>query len=54
MKLLKKYLVYTYSGYRRDIFELVPLNIDYPTFTSRTNEIKIIDIVVKHVINFKY
>lgn len=50
----KKYRVCAYDEYGRDIFELVPLNKDYPILSSQTNEIKIIGIVVRHVRDFKY
>ncbi|MDC5305527.1 XRE family transcriptional regulator [Acinetobacter baumannii] len=50
----KKYRVLSNDEYGRDIFELVPLNFDYPTLSSKKHDIRIIGVVVRHVRNFKY
>lgn len=50
----KKYKVISYDEYGREIFELVPLNADFPTLSSRLHDIKIIGVVVRHMRDFKY
>lgn len=50
----KKYRVNSYDEFGRDVFELVPLNSDFPTLSSLNNEIKIIGVVVRHMRDFKY
>ncbi|MNR93506.1 putative HTH-type transcriptional regulator [compost metagenome] len=50
----KKYKVISYDEYGREIFELVPLNTDFPTLSSKIHDIKIIGVVVRHMRDFKY
>lgn len=50
----KKYRVLSHDEYGRDIFELIPLNNDYPTLSSKTHDIRIIGVVVRHMRDFKY
>ncbi|MBV6567679.1 LexA family transcriptional regulator, partial [Acinetobacter baumannii] len=42
----KKYRVLSHDEYGRDIFELIPLNKDFPILSSITHEIRIIGVVV--------
>jgi len=49
----KKYRVVAHDEYGRDIFELIPLNNDYPTISSKTHDIRIIGVVVRHMRVFK-
>ncbi len=49
----KKYRVLSHDEYGRDIFELIPLNTDYPTLSSTTHDIRIIGVVVRHMRDFK-
>lgn len=48
MKPLSKYRVIGYDEYGREEFELVPLNPDYPTLSSRDHKISIIGVMVRH------
>ncbi|ATZ63025.1 MULTISPECIES: LexA family protein [Acinetobacter] len=50
----KKYRVKALDEFGRDIFELIPLNSDFPTISSEKHEIKIIGVVVRHMRDFKY
>lgn len=50
----KKYRSLSFDEYGREIFELVPLNSDFPILSSQTNEIRIIGVVVRHMRDFKY
>lgn len=50
----KKYRVLSHDEFGRDIFELIPLNKDFPTLSSIKHEIRIIGIVVRHIRNIKY
>jgi SOS-response transcriptional repressor LexA len=50
----KKYRVLSHDEFGRDIFELIPLNRDFPTLSSTKHEIRIIGIVVRHIRNIKY
>lgn len=45
----KKYKVSGYDDNGRDVFELVPLNDDYPTLYSNKQHIEIIGVVIQHV-----
>ncbi|MDV7413520.1 LexA family protein [Acinetobacter baumannii] len=49
----KKYRVLSHDEYGRDIFELIPLNKDFPTLSSINHEIRIIGVVVRHMRDFK-
>lgn len=49
----KKYRVLSHDEYGRDIFELIPLNKDFPILSSITHEIRIIGVVVRHMRDFK-
>ncbi len=49
----KKYRVISHDNYGRDIFELIPLNDDYPTLSSKVHDIRIIGVVVRHMRDFK-
>lgn len=48
----KKYRVLDYDEYGREIFELVPLNPDYPKIRSDRHEIGIIGVVVERIQRF--
>jgi len=48
----KKYRVVEYDYYGREVFELVPLNPDFPTMNSSQQEIRIIGVVVEHLRSF--
>ncbi|HCV3310082.1 LexA family protein [Acinetobacter baumannii] len=50
----KKYRVLAHDEYGREIFELIPLNKDYPILSSKTHEIRIIGVVIRHMRDFKY
>ncbi|WP_347454293.1 XRE family transcriptional regulator [Acinetobacter thermotolerans] len=50
----KKYRVTGYDEYGREEFELVPLNPDYPTLSSKDHKITIIGVMVRHVRDYKY
>lgn len=50
----KKYRVISHDQYGRDVFELIPLNNDYPILSSKNNDIRIIGVVVRHMRNFKH
>lgn len=50
----KKYRVTGYDEYGREEFELVPLNPDFPTLSSKNRSTKIIGVVVQHMRKFKY
>lgn len=50
----KKYRVLSHDEYGRDIFELIPLNNDYPSLSSKMHDIRIIGVVVRHMRDFKY
>lgn len=49
----KKYRVTGYDEYGREEFELVPLNPDYPTLSSREHKISIIGVMVRHERSYK-
>ena len=49
----KKYRVIGYDEYGREEFELVPLNPDYPTLSSREHKISIIGVMVRHMRDYK-
>ena len=49
----KKYKVISFDEYGREIFDLVPLNTDFPTLSSKVHDIKIIGVVVRHMRDFK-
>lgn len=49
----KKYRVVSHDEYGRDVFELIPLNSDYPTLFSKSHDIRIIGVVVRHMRDFK-
>ncbi|MEG2265707.1 MAG: XRE family transcriptional regulator [Acinetobacter sp.] len=49
----KKYRVIGYDEYGREEFELVPLNPDYPTISSRDHKISIIGVMVRHERSYK-
>lgn len=49
----KKYRVLSHDEYGRDIFELIPLNNDFPKLSSLTHEIRIIGVVIRHMRDFK-
>ncbi|QBQ15592.1 S24 family peptidase [Acinetobacter haemolyticus] len=44
----KKYRITGYDQFGREEFELVPLNPDYPTFSSKDHNITIIGVMVRH------
>lgn len=50
----KKYRVLSHDEFGRDIFELIPLNKDFPILSSINHDIRIIGIVVRHIRNIKY
>lgn len=50
----KKYRVNGYDEFGREIFELIPLNNDFPNLSSANHEIRIIGVVVRHMRDFKY
>lgn len=52
--IFKKYRVLSHDEYGRDIFELVPLNNDFPKLSSLTHEIRIIGVVIRHMRDFKF
>ncbi|KQK42800.1 LexA family transcriptional regulator [Acinetobacter baumannii] len=49
----KKYRVIGYDDFGREIFELVPLNPDYPTLSSLNHNISIIGVMVLHMRKYK-
>jgi len=49
----KKYRVISHDNFGRDIFELIPLNNDFPILSSKNHEIRIIGVVVRHMRDFK-
>ena len=49
----KKYRVVGYDEYGREEFELVPLNPDFPTMSSRDHQISIIGVMVRHMRDYK-
>ena len=49
----KKYRVIGYDEFGREEFELVPLNPDYPTLSSREHKIAIIGVMVMHMRQYK-
>ncbi|RKG45142.1 MULTISPECIES: S24 family peptidase [Acinetobacter] len=49
----KKYRVTGYDEFGREEFELVPLNPDFPVLSSKTHNISIVGVVVRHVRDFK-
>lgn len=49
----KKYRVIGYDEYGREEFELVPLNSDFPTISSREHNISIIGVMVRHMRDYK-
>lgn len=44
----KKYRPRGYDEYGNEIFELIPLNEDYPVYSSRTEGLSIIGVMVEH------
>ena len=48
----KKYRAIGYDEHGREIFELVPLNPDFPIMSSTQQEIRIIGVIVEHVRSF--
>jgi SOS-response transcriptional repressor LexA len=44
----KKYRPRGYDTYGNEIFELIPLNIDYPTYNSGIDDLKIVGVLVEH------
>lgn len=44
----KKYRPRGYDAYGNEIFELIPLNVDYPTYNSGIEELKVIGVLVEH------
>lgn len=44
----KKYRPRGYDMCGNELFELVPLNIDYPTYNSGVDELKIVGVLVEH------
>lgn len=50
----KKYRVTGYDEFSRDVFELIPINPDFPTLSSADHPIRIIGVVVGHNRTFKY
>lgn len=50
----KKYRVTGYDEFGRDEFELVPLNDNYPTLSSKDQQVFIIGVMVRHMRDYKY
>lgn len=50
----KKFRVTGYDEHGRETFELVPLNPDYPTLSSKDHDITIIGVMVRHMRDYKY
>lgn len=50
----KKFRVTGYDEFGREEFELVPLNPDYPTLSSKDHDITIIGVMVRHMRDYKY
>lgn len=50
----KKYRVTGYDEFGRDEFELVPLNDNYPTLSSKGQQVFIIGVMVRHMRDYKY
>lgn len=50
----KKYRVTGYDEHGREEFELIPLNPDYPTLSSKEHKITIIGVMVRHVRDYRY
>ena len=44
----KKYRPRGYDTYGNEVFELIPLNVDYPTYNSGIEELKVIGVLVEH------
>lgn len=49
----KKYRITGYDSFGREEFELVPLNSDYPTLSSKEHNITIIGVMVRHMRDYK-
>lgn len=49
----KKYRAISHDSYGREVFELIPLNNDYPILSSKVHDIRIIGVVVRHMRDFK-
>jgi SOS-response transcriptional repressor LexA len=50
----KKFRVTGYDDFGREEFELVPLNPDYPTMSSKDHDITIKGVMVRHMRDYKY
>lgn len=50
----KKFRVTGYDEHGRETFELVPLNPDFPTLSSKDHDITIIGVMVRHMRDYKY
>lgn len=50
----KKFRVTGYDEFGREEFDLVPLNPDYPTLSSKDHDITIIGVMVRHMRDYKY
>ena len=50
----KKYRLVGFDEHGREEFELVPLNPDYPTLSSKEHDITIIGVMVRHMRDYKY
>lgn len=48
----KKYRVLNYDESGKEVFELVPLNEDFPRINSKEHKIKVIGVVKKHIRDF--
>ena len=44
----KKYRLTGYDAHGREVFELIPLNPDYPTYDSRRDRLTIIGVAISH------
>lgn len=44
----KKYRLTGYDAHGREVFELIPLNPDYPTYNSRRDRLTIIGVAISH------
>lgn len=49
----KKYRVIGFDEEGREIFELIPLNPDFPAYNSKQHPISIIGVVVRHAQKFR-
>ncbi len=50
----KKFRVTGYDEHGRETFELVPLNPDFPTLSSKDHDITIIGVMVRHMRDYRY